>query len=79
MNYEDNSSAFGLTELPKESQLRNIKKTNNDEISDKSTNYQPLTIRKNVNLTDKELLSMPSSSYTILREEQLRLLSNLKK
>ena len=36
MNYEDNSSAFGLTELPKDSQLRNIKKVNNnDEISDK--------------------------------------------
>ena len=53
MNYEDNSSAFGLTELPKDSQLRNIKKVNNnDEISDKSTNYQPLTIRK----TDKYIL-----------------------
>ena len=63
MNYEDNSSAFGLTELPKDSQLRNIKKVNNnDEISDKSTNYQPLTIRK----TDKELLSMTPNNYNTL-------------
>ena len=76
MNYEDNSSAFGLTELPKDSQLRNIKKVNNnDEISDKSTNYQPLTIRK----TDKELLSMTPNNYITLTEEQLRKLSNLKK
>ncbi len=76
MNYEDNSSAFGLTELPKDSQLRNIKKVNNnDEISDKSTNYQPLTIRK----TDKELLSMTPNNYNTLTEEQLRKLSNLKK
>ena len=76
MNYEDNSSTFGLTELPKHSQLRNIKKVNNnDEISDKSTNYQPLTIRK----TDKELLSMTPNNYNTLTEEQLRKLSNLKK
>ena len=76
MNYEDNSSAFGLTELPKDSQLRNIKKVNNnDEISDKSTNYQPLTIRK----TDKELLSMTPNNYITLTEEHLRKLSNLKK
>ena len=76
MNYEDNSSAFGLTELPKDSQLRNIRKVNNnDEISDKSTNYQPLTIRK----TDKELLSMTPNNYNTLTEEQLRKLSNLKK
>ena len=76
MNYEDNSSAFGLTELPKDSQLRNIKKVNNnDEISDKSTNYQPLTIRK----TDKKLLSMTPNNYNTLTEEQLRKLSNLKK
>lgn len=76
MNYEDNSSAFGLTELPKDSQLRNIKKVNNnDEISDKSTNYRPLTIRK----TDKELLSMTPNNYNTLTEEQLRKLSNLKK
>lgn len=76
MNYEDNSSAFGLTELPKDSQLPNIKKVNNnDEISDKSTNYQPLTIRK----TDKELLSMTPNNYNTLTEEQLRKLSNLKK
>lgn len=76
MNYEDNSSAFRLTELPKDSQLRNIKKVNNnDEISDKSTNYQPLTIRK----TDKELLSMTPNNYNTLTEEQLRKLSNLKK
>ena len=76
MNYEDNSSAFGLTELPKDSQLRNIKQVNNnDEISDKSTNYQPLTIRK----TDKELLSMTPNNYNTLTEEQLRKLSNLKK
>ena len=76
MNYEDNSSAFGLTELPKDSQLRNIKKVNNnDEISDKSTNYQPLTIRK----TDKELLSTTANNYNTLTEERLRKLSNLKK
>lgn len=76
MNYEDNSSAFGLTELPKDSQLRNIKKVNNnDEISDKSTNYQPLTIRK----SDRELLSMTPNNYNTLTEEQLRKLSNLKK